>query len=157
MHDIINIIIEDSYSLSSLKHKIRILKSFLSTYFFGGVREQFSPSDQIFLNSLPKAFVQKFSKDNLSQIFSQTEESLNNLSLLTIYLPFEPIDEAVKNIAVKARGLFNQNLILDIKYNPSLIAGCALAWKGIYRDYSLRSRIESQKNKILESFKTFLG
>lgn len=156
MDDILNTLTANSYSISNLKQKIRILKTFLSTHFFGGTPEQLTAQDQNFLNSLSQEFFQKFNKDNINQIFSYLDENLHKLSTLTVYLPFEANEEAVKSIALKARELFNKTLILDIKYDPLLIAGCALVWNGVYKDYSLRARIEEKKQELFQGFKKFL-
>jgi|SRR3989344_3432862 len=149
-------ILKQSYSLSILKHRIRILKSYLSGYFFNGPKEQFKTEDQNFLSSLPKDFYSSFNKNNFNEIFSQFDQNISKLPALTIYLAFEPSDEAIERIGTKVRQLFSPNLILDVKYDPRLIAGCALVWGGVYKDYSLKLKIEESKDKILESFKKFL-
>lgn len=84
------------------------------------------------------------------------ENNISKLQVLILYLPFEVNDRIVEQIGQKTRIIFSQLLLLDIKYDPSLIAGCALVWKGILRDYSLKAKIEQEKAQILESFKKYL-
>ena len=40
--------------------------------------------------------------------------------------------------------------------DPRLIAGAALVWKGVYRDYSLRAKLEQKRQELLEEFRKFL-
>lgn len=155
--DLLSIFLQNTYSLASLKHRLRILKLKLSHDFYGGeVSESFSPQDLAWINSLPQPFLEKFTKDNLSEIFADMEEKINKLQTLVIFLPFETNDEVIQLIGAKARSTFTNQLLLDIKFDPNLIAGCAFSFRGIYKDYSLRARIEDKKETILASFKQFL-
>lgn len=156
--DILNTLLTNTYSLIQLKHRLNILKSYLLKTFFGNL--QTSPilkEDLDWLNSLPEQFYQQFNKDNVYTIFENLEKLVLNLNPLTIYLTFEPDDITLAQIAAYARKTFdNSNLLLDIKFDPKLIAGCSLVWKGVLKDYSLKVRIEEKKEEILTNFKQFL-
>lgn len=153
-NDILKIILTNTYSLAQLKARLRILKSNLLKTFFGGVTLN---QDLGWLKSLPPSFYQKFSKDNAYQIFSGLEMEISKIKTLTIYLTFEPDETTLSQIGVYARKTFNSPaLLLDIRLDPNLIAGTALVWKGVYKDYSLRAKIESRKEEILQGFKKFL-
>lgn len=156
MDDLFNILLTDTYTLSALRHWTRVLKSYFSKIFFGTADSVLDEHDIIWINSLPKDFLAKFDKNNITQNIAELEKKISQLQLLTVYLPFEVNDEAVKLIGGMARKLFNPKLFLDIKYDPTLLAGCALSWKGIYKDYSLKKKIEERKTEILAGFKTFL-
>lgn len=156
--EILNTLLKDTFTLTLVKHRLRILKNNLLTKHFGSETpaEQLSNEDQNWLNSLPPAFFQKFTKDNVYQIFEQIEAKINSMPLLLIYLPFEATDQAVFQIGSFIRQNFTSLSLFDIKFNPNLIAGCALSFRGIYRDYSLKAKIEERKSQILESFRKFL-
>lgn len=158
--EILNIILKDTYSLTSLKHRLRILKSNLLKTFFGGENNQtlsFTAQDLNWLQFLPEGFYRKFNKDNVYQILTGLEKGISGLPTLTIYLTFEPDDTTLSRIGSVARKTFNSPfLILDIKLDPNLIAGAALVWKGVYRDYSLRAKVENRKLEIIGEFKKFL-
>lgn len=159
MDEIQGSILKDTYSLSQLKHRLRILKANLLKTFFGGEdkEESISPQDLAWLKSLPLAFFQKFTKDNIYQIFSDLDDRAHDLKILTLYLSFEPDENVLSQIGSYARKTFEMpQLLLDIKLDPSLIAGGALSWKGVYRDYSLRSQLALKKNQLWEGFKRFL-
>lgn len=158
MNDILNTILKDTFSLSLLKHRLNILKTNLIKTFFGSNTEELSLSaeDLNWLKSLPLSFYQQFNKDNVYKIFSDLETEIVKLKVLTMHLTFEPDEATLGQIGIFARKTFDPILLLDIKLNPSLIAGTALVWKGTYRDYSLLAKIEEKKPEILEGFKKFL-
>ncbi|MBU1032252.1 hypothetical protein KKE03_05040 [Patescibacteria group bacterium] len=156
MNDILNTILKDTFSHTLLNHRVKLLKSNLLKTFFGGASPTLTPSDLNWLKSFPESFYRNFNKDNVYQIFSDLEQNYAKLPILTIYLAFEPDEATVANIGAFTRKTFGLPFMLDIKLDPRLIAGAALSWKGVYRDFSLRTRIEEKKEEISQSFKKFL-
>lgn len=154
---LLNTILKEAYTQTMLNHRLSILKAYLLQNLFGGSQKLlWQQADLSWLKSLPPGYLQNFSKDNVYQIFTELDQQKLKLKPLTIYLAFEPDDSSINLIGTMARKMFADSLILDLKYDPNLIAGAALVWKGIYRDYSLRSQIEQKKTEILQSFKKFL-
>ena len=159
MDDILALILKDTYSLTQFKHRMRLLKSNLLRAFFGGQTENLSPStqDSNWLKSLPESFYQKFNQENVYKIFSDLEKMSTGLPILTMYLTFEPDDVTLNQLGILTRKTFDSiSLLLDIKIDPNLIAGTALSWKGVYKDYSLKAKIEEKRNEIAQGFKRFL-
>lgn len=157
MDNILTIILKDTYTLSGLKHRIRILRAYLENALFGGGQKtDFSPQDFAFISSLGQVDLGQFTKDDLYQKFQNFEAEISKLPILTIYLPFESTDASSLQIGSYIRKSFNRIMLLDPKFDPNLIAGCSLVWNGVYRDYSLRAKIEQRKEEILESFRGYL-
>lgn len=157
MENILNTILKDTYTIAELKHKLNILKSYLLQNFFGAqAQKEWAAQDLVWLKSLSPAFFQSFNKDNVYNFFTEAEKQIAQIKILTIYLTFEADDQTLTQIGQFGRKTFNSLLLLDIKYDPNLIAGAALVWNGIYKDYSLRSTIQQKKSLILDSFKKFL-
>lgn len=161
MNEILSTILKDTYSLTSLKHRLRILNSYFLKTFFGETEATvdipLSTQDSNWLKSLPESFYQKFNKDNVYEIFSGLEKEIETLKILTLYLSFEPDELTLSQIGFSARKTFNLSLLLlDIKVDPNLIAGPAMTWKGVYRDYSLRAKLEEKKQDLSEEFRRFL-
>lgn len=159
MNDILNTILQNTYTQTQLKHRVRLLKSYIEKTLFttDGNLKDASLADINWLRSLPDAFYKNFNRENIYQKFSEIEPEIEKLSALTLYLSFEPNDEAISYIGELVRKTFaNAGLLIDIKIDPLLIAGCALSFKGVYKDYSLRAKIEEKKAQIMENFKQFL-
>lgn len=156
MNDILNLMMENTYTLPDLKHRLRILKGYLENQVFGNKDHIFDPEDSAWLNSLPADLFHQFNKDNLPDIFTTLEQTIDKILPLTLYLSFEPNKEIVSAISAWLRQNLSQKPILEIKFDPGLIGGCALVKDGIYKDYSLKARIEEQKEVILTEFKKYI-
>lgn len=154
-NDFLTTILSNTYTLSQLKHRISVLKDYLQETIFGSAKKTDLPNeDSLWLNSIPKEILEKFTKDNTYEIFTRIEKEVGQIKTLTMYLTFEPDSNTLTQIGTRAKTLFP--VLLDIKYDPNLIAGTALVWNGVYKDYSLHSKIVQKNNEILESFKKFL-
>jgi len=157
-NNLLNIILETTYTLSQYKKRVKVLNSYLSGKFFQAIKntENLNLEESKWLENLPKEFLDSFNKDNLSTLMTNLNSQIDKTPILTLYLPFEAQDEVLDQIGQKVRNTFGANFLIDIKYNPSLIAGCGLSWKGIYKDYSLHQKITERRLPILQSFKKFL-
>ena len=120
MDEVLNTILQNTYSLTSLKHRLRILKSNLLKTFFGGENQVLSltAQDLNWLQSLPEDFYQKFSKDNIYQILSDLEKRIHNLPTLTMYLTFEPDDVTLTQLGSATRKTFNDWGFAIVKQKP---------------------------------------
>lgn len=165
MNPTLAVILKDTFSTSGLRHRLRILKEYLLQKYFGEKTSQDSqetinssllPEDEAWLKSLPESFLKQFNKDNVYAGLDELEKSSQDVPVLTLYLTFEPDESTLAQIGSKVRNLFGPNILLDIKLDLSLVAGCALGWKGVMRDYSLKSQIEAKKGEISAAFKKFL-
>lgn len=156
-NQVLQTILQNSFTLSQLKHRVRALHEYLSAKLFSPqTLPQLEPGNLNWVNSLGNDFLSQFNKDNINQTFTNLDAYIRQLKPLIIYLPFEPTDELNSQVGQILRKEFKNHQIFDVKLDPKLIAGCALSLNGVYKDYSLRVKIEAEKAKILESFKKFL-
>jgi len=166
MNKILDVILTNTYSISQLKHRLSLLKNHLLKTLFASKQELIlTESESNWLNSLPKDFLSQFNQNNIYKIFEDLEKQITSLKPLIIYLTFEPDDDTLSQIGEKTRQVFGSPrsaggagrvILLDIKYNPALIAGASFVWNGLSRDYSLKAKVEERKMVILDSFKKFL-
>lgn len=157
MDEIFNVILKNTYTTSQFKHRLRILRDFFNQKFFSGISQiELTEVDKKWLSSLPKDFFEKFTKDNLTSTFTTLDTKLSQTPTLVLNIAFDPTDEALAQIGEYTRKNFTSFSLIQTKYDPRLIAGCSLIWKGINKDYSLKSQIEGKKEAILENFKKYL-
>lgn len=158
MNPILNAILSSTYTLSTLKHRVRILQAYLSNQVFTSPQLplELNQSDLAWLKSLGSSFYQQFNKDNVTKIMTEVEQTVLKINPLTIYLPALVDESLEEQIGQKARSLFKPDLMLELKTDPGLIAGCSLIWNGIYHDYSLKAQINQRKTEILNIIKGFL-
>ena len=153
--DLLDTILTNTYTMQDLHHRLRILKLYFETKQFGG-KFEFSPEDLAWLNSLGEDFFSKFTKENFYNNFLELEKKISLLIPLIIYLSFEPAKEQIELIGLWIKKNLTQKLLFEIKIDPGLIGGVALVYKGVYKDYSLRSKIQEQNETILTEFKKYI-
>lgn len=150
-------ILKNTYTVFQFKHRLRILKSNFNQKFYGGDLQIEPAEDDInWMKTLPQTFFQSFTADNQAQIFTFLEGKLKETPALTLNLAFNPPDELINEMGEFYRQKFTSFKLIDLKFDLSLIAGCSMIWKGAYKDYSLKARIEERKEEIMQSFRKFL-
>lgn len=126
------------------------------------------------ISSLGEDFIKQFNDTNSSSLLISLNHYFESLNTPILILPFPLSDDIIyqKNINLeqdKAGKTIPTQLIVEIgtwfkknvselfifqsDYNPDLIGGCALSINGVYRDFSLRVRINENKEAIIKMLK----
>lgn len=100
------------------------------------------------LNSQQEEMVKEVNKDNLTRVFETAEGEIRETEALVVYTARELPEIMAGRLGKKARELFGETVFLDWKVDPALLGGTALAWRGQYRDYSLRKKLEEKKEEL---------
>lgn len=145
----LEIILENSLTLQGVYKNLRILKEYLTSQIYGSEKQNLEKEDTEWIKQLDKTFLQQFNKENLSTEFEKIISNLEKIPILIIYFAFQPDNEQIKSVWLWLKKNYPERIILDVKTDLSLIAGCALVWKGSYKDYSLKSKIEENRQDIL--------
>jgi hypothetical protein len=156
---ILNKILETGFTTHELRQKIRILKIFISNQLYG-VTESTDPELAKltgWLEGLGPQFFTQFNQANYTSIFAELEKKAETLPNLVIYFAIEPNTKQLASVGSWLRESYGSQFIFDPKYDPSLIAGCALVWKGVYKDYSLKAKIAENRGQILEVIKSTIS
>lgn len=158
--ELLDKILEENFTINKLKVRFPLLREYMVAYFFGDKIEfekTHSGSDLEWIKSFDQAFFDSFTKTNVYETLDAIQKKIDEIKPLVIYLAFIiPIPELVL-LGQKLRADFGKRFIFELKYDPNLIAGCALVWNGVYKDYSLKANIQTKKNDILQNFKAFLS
>ena len=77
----------------------------------------------------------------------------SDLQIRIIFIPFELPEEGMAALGQRMRRLFGKNFLAEIKLDPNLLAGAALVWDGVYKDYSLREKIEDNRERIIKTLR----
>ena len=86
---------------------------------------------------LDEALREKIAK-NLAEIKNKAE----GLQAITLTLAFEAQQSTIDKISAFARQLLAENIIIEINVEPSILGGAIIVFKGLYRDYSLKAKLE---------------
>lgn len=155
---VLETILSDAYTQALALRRLRALREFVIAKLFkegSDISSRIDQEDLIWLKDQDPYFYRLFKRDIAYQILDQAEEEIKKIQPLVIFLPFDlPLPE-IKKMGQQLRKNYGKYFLIDIKSDPDLIAGAALSWKGVYKDYSLRQRVSSQREEILEKLKGF--
>lgn len=162
--DLFEKIIASTYTVGDLKRKSLLVKTFLEGLFFDAndaYVDLLDTQDKLWLEALFETKLEKptietltlpnnISKTNITALFERFEEKIKTINPLTVMLANPIPDTQIEALTTSLRKKNGSEFFLDIKYDPSLIGGCALVYNGIYKDYSLKKTLEENKEKIRE-------
>lgn len=144
-------ILATSYSKVDLHRRIRLWREYLEQAYFGKgkkqiiksflERESVTAQDRKAIESWGEEFAKSFTKETAYELTDILTESIKNLPLVNLYVPYEPTEKDVDRFGEWFRENIDKYILLDIHVDASTFGGCAFAVDGVYKDYSLRSRL----------------
>lgn len=79
-------------------------------------------------------------------------ERISLLEIIDLALAFHPSRASLERMSQVIKRVYEKQLLMRISFNPDLIAGVEVIYKGAYRDMSARTRfsevMQSMKGKI---------
>jgi len=161
--DLLDQILSQTYTQTQALARLRVLKDLVLLQLFGhGYKKQANPlklppnQQTNWLVTLNQEIFKNFTKDNAYQIFDELEREIRTIKPLVVCIPFELPEEGITELGQYLRKIFGKNFMAEIKIDPSLIAGTALVWNGVYKDYSIRNKISDNRDQILHIIKEYL-
>ena len=76
--------------------------------------------------------------DQISQLIKQIE----SLKVVELALAIKPTQNFIEKILTFVETNFGSDIVLDLKFNPDLIAGAQIVYGGKYFDFSLKKSLE---------------
>lgn len=150
-------ILEDTYTQTDALRRLRLIKYLATAKLFGSSKEKEEETlaeDSAWLSTQDKTLA-LLTRENVYQETETASDKILSIKPLIVYLPFELLYQEVQKLGQHLRTTYGKNFLVEVKIDPNLIAGCALVWKGVYKDYSLRQKIQEQKEKILQVFRSY--
>ncbi len=121
--------------------------------------------DQAWMKELGSEFFQVFSPSGTESnvttsskeykpsttIFRELEAAIQKAPIVTIYLAFSPSAADLQPVNDWIKKELGPAMLYEINYNTQLIGGCAFSYKGIYKDFSLKNKIDANKQIVLKT------
>jgi hypothetical protein len=156
--DLSNTVIKNAYTRKDISRRLRFIRELLEQEFFKGddkpdvtkfLLTRHATTDDIdaFL-SFGNDFYKSFNQDNIYKILKSISETIKKLPSIRLYIPYEPVPAEIIKIGKWFRGNVGDQIILDLHADPTLLGGCAFAYRGVYRDYSLRYYMLKKRDEI---------
>lgn len=155
-------ILTNTYALSQVQRKIRILKEFFYQKLY--TNQEYKTDDLRaedltyvkWIKTLDPKLVSQITQANFNQIFATLDSKVASLKVLLIYVAFDMPDPTITMLGALLRSSYGPQFLFDVRFDPSLLGGCALIWNGVYHDYSLKKSIDENKDKILGEIRAFI-
>lgn len=156
-------ILQDTFIKTLALKKVIGLKDYLLDRIFS-LAKQGPPKTSItddpeiitWVLSLNPSLLTSINQQNIYSVFDKMEKSIKAIEALVLYLPYELPKEQLTEIGQNLREDYGNNFLIDIQINPDLVAGVALSYKGIYKDYSVKQSISLNKKAILATFRQYI-
>ena len=95
------------------------------------------------------------SQEVVSEKLSDLKNSLADLAVVKLTLAFEPSESTIDKIITFVRQTLSEKIILEVRFEPKILGGVILEFRGLYRDYTLKSRLDevfkNKREELLES------
>lgn len=94
-------------------------------------------------------------KEKIRSFLTQLKTALQNLKVLKLTLAIEPSKDSIEKINNWVQLNIGSGIILDLYEDSKIMGGAIIEMEGIYKDYSLRKRLDEmfeKKRAEIESF-----
>lgn len=113
-----------------------------------GMKKLFSQDEEKYSDPRFLALWDLVDQKNFNDLVEQTEQEIAAIAVLTIYAPVQLGSREALLVAEYVRQNFPGDYLVDIRLDSTLIAGCALVWKGKYGDFSLKQKMIDNREEI---------
>ena len=95
------------------------------------------------------------SQEVISQKLSDLKKSLAEFSVVKLTLAYEPSESTIDKILAFLRQNLGEKTILEMQFEPKILGGVIFEFRGSYKDYTLKSRLDevfkNKREEILRS------
>ena len=87
---------------------------------------------------------------SFQKFISELDAAVKNLPKITLFLAYDPRDESVSIISDWFILNLKQKILLNIEVDKKIIGGAVIVYKGIYKNYSLKNKLDRMlsENKL---------
>jgi len=163
MEDILALILRDNFTPTSCIRRLHLLENLISKKIFqkdqpakSSVLSLLPQEDSDWVKTISPDLLKNITERNFEQIFRQAEEQIKQIQPLVIFVPFIFANDQILEIGLYLRRNYGEKFLFETKIDPNLVAGAALSWKGNYKDYSLRKKMDDQQQLVLSTLKQYI-
>lgn len=143
-----------SLTHSEAVNLVGLLRPYLEAKFFGGEADDFLEKlDRSQAEKLKILDLTGLNQKNLAETLKSLETGIRQTATLALLLPFEPTGAQRRELKNFLQKKLAGGFLLDLKLDPSLIAGPLLIYKGLAKDYSVRQKLETRQEELAELFR----
>lgn len=150
-------VVKTSFTRRDVSRRLRFIREWLEQEYFKGnkpdmtkflLSKRATTDDIDAFISYGENFFKSFNKDTIYKLLHDISELIKKMQVIRLYIPYEPVPAEIIKLGAWFRGNVGNEILLDIHTDKTLLGGCAFAWKGIFRDYSLRYYMHKKRDEI---------
>lgn len=155
---LLHVLLTTTFVKSDISRRLGIIREYVNQRFFTSGEKKdvnkflalgnLSVEDQRVLTDWDDDFFQTFTKENASGLFDTLDREVQNLPVINLYVPMELGSQDVVKIGTWMRKNLDPSVLIELHFDPSTFGGCALAWEGMYHDYSLHHTLRTKIDPI---------
>ena len=140
-------IIDSSYLKADVLRRTRIVREYLEQQFYTpGDKKNLkdfladskaSEADVEVIEKWGQEFFKSFTKENAYDVLEKVNAMVKDLPTMNLYVPVELASDETPKLGKWVRDNVSKDVLIELHVDSSTIGGCALAWDGVYSDYSL--------------------
>ncbi len=160
-------IVANTYTLTTLYHRIAVLQQILEQVYFttddsATYADRYSAAvaaleetDRVALEEWETDWLTHFSEDNVHHELSALREWAGSLPRMTIYVPVAFDAPAAAVVGQWCRAEIDESLMLEILVDPAVVGGCGVIREYTYHDLSLRAKLAADPTAIKEVLQSY--
>lgn len=90
-------------------------------------------------------------QEEKQKLLEKIKLEMSKFETVELTLAYEPTRKNLVDIHAALTGIFNYHFLLDVKYDPALIAGCQIISRGEFKDLSLGRTITREIDNLIAS------
>ena len=159
-------VLKTCYTRNDISRRLRLLRDYLEQNYFTEnrmdmtkflVMRRATTDDIDAFIGWGDDFFKSFTRKTAYALIDNMTEKVKTLQVASLYIPYEPVPAEINKIGSWFRGNIGPTVILDIHADPTLLGGCAVVWKGTYRDYSLRYYMLKKRQEIVRVIEEYVS
>ncbi len=96
------------------------------------------------LSLLEKYKIARTDSSLVKQFLQQLKDDIQKIPVVTLCIAFEPNDHTIDSVSDYFMLQIKIVVLLDIIVNEKIVGGTIITYKGVYKDYSIKKKLEDR-------------
>lgn len=158
---------KNTYTVGDVSRRVGILRECLETVLFSDETGSLTDGCIAHLQSLKSSpdvdaviawgaeVYESFSQSTVSEKIIALQKMVEELPVLTLYLPVPFKDAELAVVGKWCRENCDPHIVLDVRIEPEVVGGCGFVWNDVYHEFSLKSRMREQRGVVTEALTAY--
>ena len=151
---ILSVIQENTFTVADMQRRLGLLRQCIETSLFtesdipflevctNNLLQEKNTEDAQAVIAWGETVLTSFTHDTVGTKMSAIQTAIDDLPVLTLYIPTEFPSEEIRTIGQWCRAQCDASLLMNVHIDPDVVGGCAFVWNDAYHEFSFRTRIK---------------